>query len=129
MRKAVNASISSNVIMKTGDSTTATREYGQKKFSAAIGRDNFHVVVSPAEKNLELSGERILRTSGRRSKLFQQWTRSAARREQRSDFFADGLPDANSPKPRFGDAQVLHAHERLTVHERHLQICMFLRVA
>ena len=44
--------------VETGDSTTATCEYGQK-FSAAIGRDNFHAIQFHPEKSGAV-GERIL---------------------------------------------------------------------
>ncbi len=44
--------------VETGESTTATCEYGQK-FSAAIGRDNFHAIQFHPEKSGAV-GERIL---------------------------------------------------------------------
>ena len=44
--------------VETGDSTTATCEYG-KRFSAAIGRDNFHAIQFHPEKSGAV-GERIL---------------------------------------------------------------------
>lgn len=45
--------------VETGESTTATCEYGQK-FSAAIGRDNFHAIQFHPEKS-GVIGERILK--------------------------------------------------------------------
>lgn len=45
--------------IETGDDTTATCEYGQK-FSAAIGRDNFHAIQFHPEKSGAV-GEQILR--------------------------------------------------------------------
>lgn len=44
--------------VETGESTSATCEYGQK-FSAAIGRDNFHAIQFHPEKS-GAAGERIL---------------------------------------------------------------------
>lgn len=44
--------------VETGDSTTATCEYGER-FSAAIGRDNFHAIQFHPEKSGAV-GERIL---------------------------------------------------------------------
>jgi len=44
--------------VETGDSTTATCEYGQR-FSGAIGRDNFHAIQFHPEKSGAV-GERIL---------------------------------------------------------------------
>ena len=45
--------------VETGDSTTATCEYGQR-FSAAIGSDNFHAIQFHPEKSGAV-GERILK--------------------------------------------------------------------
>ena len=45
--------------VETGESTTATSEYGQR-FSAAIGRDNFHAIQFHPEKS-GFVGEHILK--------------------------------------------------------------------
>lgn len=45
--------------VETGESTTATCEYGQK-FSSAIGRDNFHAIQFHPEKSGPV-GERIIK--------------------------------------------------------------------